>query len=100
MELSRSIARNLDEPARILGLSPLELASCAVFYAILSIVLKGVPLATLLSFGIAATLGVTVLILNRTYPPHHGVFFIMHLLRSSITPVMAFGPLETKNEYA
>lgn len=88
VDLNRPISRNLDEPARIVGLSPLELASCAVFYSILSMVLKRVPFSALLSLVTAASLAAVILILNRTYPPYHGIFFIMHLFRPSVTPIM------------
>lgn len=91
VDLNRPIARNLDEPMRIVGLSPLELASCAVFYASLSPLLRGVPFSALLSLGLAGALGVTLLILNRTFPPMHGLYWLLQMVRPRVTPVMAFG---------
>lgn len=91
MDLNRPIARNLDEPARIVGLTPLELAACAVFYAILSPILRGVPLAALLSLLLSLGLAVTLLVLNRRYPPNHGAFLILSWLRPRVISVMPFG---------
>ena len=91
MSLVKTIARNLDEPARIVGLSPLELASCAVFYAVLSPLLRGIPFSGLLSLVAAFGFAGVFLILNRSFPPSHGVFFVLQLFRPKVNPVMAFG---------
>lgn len=91
MSLQKPIARTLDEPARILGLTPLELASCAVFYAVVSSMLKGVPFGALLSLVIAGGVAATLVILNRTYPPHHGPLFLLSLVRPGVAPVMPIG---------
>ncbi|GEM_PF-2796401 len=90
MELVSKIARNLDEPAKILGFTPIELAFTAILYAVLNMTLKGVPLASLLSFGFAASAAVAILILNRTYPQHHGLFFILQLIRPRVRWVSEF----------
>lgn len=82
--LSYSVARNLDEPPRILGLSPVELAASALFYAILSPVLRGVPFSALFSLGLSAALAATLLILGRTYPPNHGLFWGLRMLRPGV----------------
>jgi hypothetical protein len=91
MSLEQRIARNLEEPAKILGLSPMELATCAVSYAVLSSILRGVPYSTLLSLSASALITVGFLVLNRTYPPYHGVLSALRLLRPQIHPVMKFG---------
>lgn len=89
--LARSIPRSLDDSARILGLSPLELASTAVIYAIVSPILKGVPFGALLSLLFAGVMGVSFLILNRTHPPSQGALVILALLRPRVLPVMPLG---------
>ena len=91
MSLDKPIARTIDEPARIIGFAPLELSACALFYAVLSPVLKGVPFAPLISLTIALLLGSSILILNRTRPPAHGVFYLLQLLRPKVVSVMGFG---------
>ncbi|MGK5083417.1 hypothetical protein WDW37_08920 [Bdellovibrionota bacterium FG-1] len=83
--LSYPVARTLDEPPRILGLSPTELAASALFYAILSPVLRGVPYSALLSLVLSAGLTVTLLILGRTYPPNHGLFWGLRMVRPGVT---------------
>lgn len=90
MNLQKSIARSIDDPARILGFAPLELASCALFYALLSPVLKGVPFAPLISLVTSLALGTCLLFLNRTHPPAHGVLFILQMFRPKVVSVMAF----------
>lgn len=97
MSLQQKIPRNLEEPARILGLTPMELAACALAYAIISPVLRGVPFSALLSLVIALSVGVSLLILNRTKPPQHGLLFILQLLRPRITLITPFG-MEEKHE--
>ena len=89
MGLIQPIARNLDESARILGLSPIELALTAMAYAVISPCLRGVPFSALLSLGLTLSLGATFLILNRTYPPFHGLFIILRFFRPKAVPVMA-----------
>lgn len=89
MSLSRTVARNLDEPPRIVGLSPLELASCAITYAVLSPLLRGVPLAALLSLVISVGVAATLLIMNRTYPPDQALLFVLSVFRPRVTGVMA-----------
>ena len=85
INLSYPVARNLDDPPRILGLSPTELAASALFYAFLSPVLRGVPFSALLSLGLSLGLTLMLLILGRTYPPHHGVFWGLRLIRPAVT---------------
>jgi len=84
----RSVPRNLEEPARIFGLSPIELASCALTYATSNTLLRGIPFSSLLSLGVGIGLAVIIFTLNRTKPPFHGLFFLLSLLRNPITPVM------------
>lgn len=85
MELNFPVARHLDDPPRILGLSPMELAASALFYAGVSPILRGVPLAALLSLGLTAVLTVTLVILGRTFPPNHGLFILLRLFRPGVT---------------
>lgn len=91
MLIVKTVPRNLEEPARIFGLTPIELASCALTYAGASSLLRGVPFSALLSIGIGLGLAVTLLILNRTKPPLHGLFWCLKLLRHPVLPVMPFG---------
>jgi len=91
MSLVKPIARNLDEPTRIVGLSPMELASCAVFYAVLSPLLRGVPFSALISLVAAFGFAGCFLVLNRSFPPSHGVFFVLQLFRPKVASVMPFG---------
>ena len=93
MDLSFPVARHLDDPPRILGLSPNELAASALFYAGVSPILRGVPLAALLSLGLTAVLTTTLVILGRTFPANHGLFTVLRLFRPGITWVM---PLREK----
>ena len=84
----RSVPRNLEEPARIFGLSPMELASCALTYAASSALLRGIPFSAFLSLGIGIGLAMVIYVLNRTRPPLHGLFCLLSLLRNPVTPVM------------
>jgi len=97
MSLQQRIPRSLEEPARILGLTPIELAACALAYAIISPVLRGVPFSALLSLGLALGVGISLLILNRTKPPQHGLLYLLQWLRPRITLITPFG-MEEKNE--
>jgi hypothetical protein len=83
-DLSYPVARSLDDPPRILGLSPNELAVSALFYAILSPILRGVPFSALLCLILTGVLTGTLLVLGRTYPPHHGLFFGLQLFRPGV----------------
>lgn len=89
INLVQRVARSLDEPARILGVTPLEWVACAVFYAAASMLLQGVPFGALLSLVIAFISGATVFILNRSFPPHHGLHAVLSHLRPRIFAVMA-----------
>ena len=91
MSLEKTIARTVDDQARILGFAPLELASCALFYSVLSPVLKGIPFAPLISLVTSLFLGSLILLLNRVYPPAHGILFIIQLFRPRAVSVMPFG---------
>ncbi len=88
MDLNFPVARHLDDPPKILGLSPTELASSALFYATVSPILRGVPLAALLSLGLTAVLTTTLVVLGRTFPPQHGLFILLRLFRPGVTWVM------------
>jgi hypothetical protein len=90
MSLVRPIARNLDESTRIVGLSPIELGSCAIFYSIFSPILKGVPLAPLISLAASGLLAITVMLFNRNFPPYHAFFLIFQWFRPSVVSVMQF----------
>ena len=87
-EITQSIPRSLDEPARIMGVTPVELTVCAVFYAVTSMILQGVPFGALLSLLIAAAAGATIFILNRSFPPQHGAHFVLALFRAPVSPVL------------
>ena len=89
MALVQSVPRNLEEPTRIMGLTPIELAACALIYAGSSSLLRGVPFSALLSLGIGIGAAITQFTLNRVRPPNHGLFLILTCLRPAITPVMA-----------
>ena len=91
MAFAKPVPRNLEEPARIFGLTPMELASCALTYAGVSSFLRGVPFSALLSLGAGSGLALTLIILNRTKPPFHGVFWCLQKLRQPVLPVMPFG---------
>jgi hypothetical protein len=97
MSLNQRIPRNLEDSSRILGLSPVELAACALCYSFVSPILRGVPFAALLSLTTSLAIGITMLVLNRTYPPNHGLLTILQLFRPRVTLVAPFG-LEEKNE--
>jgi hypothetical protein len=88
--MNKPIARNIDEGAKILGFAPLEIALLGVLYAILSSVLRGVPFSALLALGGIALLAGVILTLNRIYPPQHGIFFLLRLIRPPVTPVMRY----------
>ena len=91
MAIVRPIPRNLEEPARIMGLTPIELAACALTYAGSSSLLRGLPFSALLSLAVGIGLAITLLILNRTKPPLHGLFWCLQKLRQPVLPVMPFG---------
>ncbi len=91
MAIIKPIPRNLEEQARIFGLTPMELAASALTYAGASSILRGVPFSALLSLGVGFGLAVTLLILDRTKPPLHGVFWCLKQIRQSAFMVM---PLE------
>jgi hypothetical protein len=91
MSAARPVPRSLEEPARILGLAPMELASCALTYAGASSLLRGVPFSAFLALGVGFGLAITLLILNRTKLPQHGVFWCLQKLRRPILPVMPLG---------
>lgn len=97
MAINQKIPRNLEDPARILGLSPIELAAVALSYSFISPILRGVPFSALLSLGISSLAGITLLILNRTYPPNHGLFYLLQLFRPRVRLICAFG-LKEKHE--
>ena len=86
--MNKPIARNIDDPAKILGLTPLEIAALGVLYAVLSSVLRGVPFAALLCLIAVGILAAVILTLNRVFPPMHGLFVVLKLTRSGVTPVM------------
>jgi hypothetical protein len=88
MNLNFSVARHLDDPPKIIGLSPNELASSALFYAGVSPILRGVPLAALLSLGLTALLTTTLVILGRTFPANHGLFVLLRLFRPGVSWIM------------
>lgn len=90
--LPRSIPRTFDDPVRILGLAPMELAACALTYALLSPALRGVPFATVLSLTLSLSVGLGLLILNRAFPPAHGIYYFLWILRPKIHLGMGFGP--------
>lgn len=89
MAVVQSVPRNLEEPARIVGLSPMELAACALIYALSSSLLRGLPFSALLSLGVGIGSAVTLFTLNRIRPPLHGLFWLLSCLRPSVTSVMA-----------
>jgi hypothetical protein len=97
MSLQQRIPRTLEEEAKIFGLSPVELASCALSYSVVNPILRGVPFAALLSLTISILVGITMMILNRTYPPKHGLLYVLQLFRPRVTMITSFG-LEEKNE--
>ena len=98
MVLAKPVPRSLEEPARIFGLTPMELASCALTYAGASSLLRGVPFSALLSLGVGFGLAVTLLILNRTKPPFHGVFWCLQKLRQPVLPVMPLGAHDMRDQ--
>ena len=88
MNLNFTVARHLDDPPRILGLSPTELAASALFYALVSPILRGVPFEALLSLGLTVALTGTLVVLGRTFPPHHGLFVLLRWYRPGVVWVM------------
>lgn len=91
MALVKPVPRNLEESARILGLTPTELAACALIYAGASSLLRGVPFSALLALGVGLGFALTLLILNRTRPPQHGVHWCLQRMRQPILSVMPLG---------
>jgi hypothetical protein len=94
MSLMKPIARNLDDPPRLLGMSPFELCACVVSYAVLNTVLKGVPFSGLLALGAALGAALFLRIANLTRPPEHAAHLAMSLLRPKTTPVLPLGCTE------
>ena len=91
MGVVKPVPRNLEEPARIFGLTPIELAACALTYAGASSLLRGVPFSALLALGVGFGLAITLLILNRTKPPQHGLHWCLRKVRQPVLPVMTNG---------
>lgn len=89
MALVQSVPRNLEEPARIFGLTPIELAACALTYAGTSSILRGVPFSALLSLGVGVGAAATLFTLNRVRPPQHGLFLILACFRPGVIHVAA-----------
>jgi hypothetical protein len=87
MSLLKPIARNLDDPPRLLGMSPVELCSCVVSYAVLNTVLRGIPFSGLLSLGAALCAALFLRLMNLTKPPEHAAHWFMSLIRPGVTPV-------------
>ena len=84
----QTVPRSLEEPARIFGLTPMELAACAITYAAVSTILRGVPFSALLSLLVGVGLAVTMWTFNRVRPPLHGLFYLLAMQRKAVTPVM------------
>lgn len=95
MPVVQRVPRNLEEPARIFGLTPIELAACALLYAGTSSLLRGLPFSSLISLGIGTGFAFIQWTLNRVKPPMHGLFWILAALRPPIVPVMTDGKDET-----
>jgi len=87
----QKIPRNLETSVKIMGLTPVELATCAVFYAFSSSLLRGIPFSFLLAIGLSLGLGGLLYFLNRSYPPFHGVYRLLQAFRKPVTPIMGFG---------
>jgi hypothetical protein len=85
MALVQNVPRNLEAPARILGLTPIELAACALLYAAMSSIFRGIPFSAFLSLGVSVGAAITLFSLNRLKPPQHGLFFILACLRPAVT---------------
>jgi hypothetical protein len=94
MSLLKPIARNLDDPPRLLGMSPVELCSCVISYAVLNTVLRGVPFSGLLSLGAALSAALGLRIVNLTRPPEHAVHSVMSVVRPTVTPIVPLGVTE------
>ena len=88
MSLLKPIARHLDDPPRLLGMSPVELCSCVIAYAVLNTLFRGVPFSGLLSLGVALSAALGLRIVNLTKPPEHAVHFFLSLARPAVTPVV------------
>jgi hypothetical protein len=98
MSLGNPIPRNLDESSKILaGLTPVELAGCALIYAALNFILGDIPFSPAISLILAVGLGGALIVLNRNFPPGHGLLLILQIFRPSVLSVMPFG-LEEENE--
>lgn len=87
-DLQKPIARTLDDPPRLFGMAPLEIAACAVSYAILNTILRGVPFSALFSLGTAALAAITLRIVNLTCPPDHALHWLMFMVRPGALPIV------------
>jgi hypothetical protein len=92
MSLLKPIARNLDDPPRLLGMSPLELCSCVIAYAVLNTILRGVP------FSGAVFAALLLRLVNLTRPPEHAAHWAMSLVRPIVTPVAFLGRTDDGGE--
>jgi hypothetical protein len=98
MSLLKPIARNLDDPPRLLGMSPLELCSCVIAYAVLNTILRGVPFSGLLALGAAVFAALLLRLVNLTRPPEHAAHWAMSLVRPIVTPVAFLGRTDDGGE--
>jgi hypothetical protein len=98
MSLLKSIARNLDDPPRLLGMSPVELCSCVISYAVLNTVLRGIPFSGLISLGVALAAALGLRIVNLTRPPEHAAHWAMSLIRPAVTPIVPLGNTDARGD--
>jgi hypothetical protein len=98
MSLLKPIARNLDDPPRLLGMSPIELCSCVIAYAVLNTVLRGVPFSGLISLGVALTAALILRLVNLTKPPEHAAHWALARVRARVTPVIPLGVADDGGE--
>src|ERR1700683_3073064 len=92
MSLGKPIPRNLDESSKILaGLTPVELASCALIYAALNFMLGDIPFSPAIYLLSSCGLGGALIVLNRNFPPAHGLLLVLQLFRPNVLSVMSFG---------
>jgi hypothetical protein len=75
-------------------MSPVELCSCVISYAVLNTVLRGVPFSGLLSLGVALGAALFLRIVNLTRPPEHAAHWMMSLVRPGVTPIVPLGLTE------
>ena len=87
MALVQAVPRNLEESARIFGLTPVELAASALIYAGSTSLFRGLPYSAIFSLMIGCGSAIVFFTLNRVCPPLHGLYWLLSKLRPPVVNV-------------